>query len=103
MPSVTVTLVVALQAGLPKLHLFWAWILRNECHLSVEATAAPHVRAYELALDEEEMDQNLQERLLKIRRAHSLTHVAQGAVQWKPMASGTCTRCGLCSGLMVVL
>ena len=28
---------------------------RNECHVSVAGTSTPHVRAYELALDEEEM------------------------------------------------
>ena len=30
---------------------------RNECHMSVAATAAPHARAYELALDEGQMEQ----------------------------------------------
>ncbi|CAK9061457.1 unnamed protein product [Durusdinium trenchii] len=29
---------------------------QNECHLSVGATAVPHARAYELALDEKEID-----------------------------------------------
>ncbi|CAL1160314.1 unnamed protein product [Cladocopium goreaui] len=30
---------------------------QNECHMSVAATAAPHARAYELALDEGQMEQ----------------------------------------------
>eukprot|EP00435_Cladocopium_sp_Y103_P014260 s2763_g3.t1 len=30
---------------------------QNECHVSVAATAAPHARAYELALDEGQMEQ----------------------------------------------
>ena len=29
---------------------------RNECHLSLAATLSPHVRSYELALDEGELE-----------------------------------------------
>lgn len=45
---------------------------RNECHVSVAATSSPHARAYELALDEDAMEDATCNRMTKAKLGQGL-------------------------------
>ena len=95
------------QNWCPEWDSMTAWP-RNECHVSVAGTATPHVRAYELALDEEEMqledavaswvsDDVGGTKLKEVLRPSSKT-CSEGHSR-KSMAAWTCTCCSMREGL----